>query len=125
MRIAAIAARTLRWPIAGHGAARGRSERAAVILEVRSDRGIVGLGEAAPLPGLSRDMLDDAERAIAAFAGRAPLTIDAPAAAFAVAASAPPAARFAIETALLDALARERGISLASLLRPAGVAAVP
>ena len=124
MRVVAISARTLRWPIAGDGAARGRSERAAVILEVRSDHGIVGLGEAAPLPGMSRDTLEDAERAITEFARRAPLAIDEPGAAFALAASAPPAARFAIETALLDALARERGVSLASLLRPAGVPAV-
>ncbi|MEO7736355.1 MAG: enolase C-terminal domain-like protein [Kofleriaceae bacterium] len=120
----AIAARTLRWPIAGHGAARGRTERAAVILEVRSERDSVGLGEAAPLPGMSRDTLEDAEAAIAAFARRAPVVIDEPDAAFALAASAPPAARFAIETALLDALARERGVSLASLLRPPGVPAV-
>jgi o-succinylbenzoate synthase len=124
MRIVAIAARTLRWPIAGHGAARGRRERAAVILEVRSERGIVGLGEAAPLPGMSRETIDDAARAIAGFAACAPVVIDEPAAAFALAASAPPAARFAIETALLDALARERGVALASLLRPPGAPAV-
>jgi o-succinylbenzoate synthase len=125
MRIVAIAACTLRWPIAGHGAARGRSERAAVILEVRSDRGIIGLGEAAPLPGMSRDTLDDAARAIAAFIGRAPFEVADRDAAFGHAAGvASPAARFAIETALLDALARERSVTLAALLRPPGVPAV-
>ena len=123
MRVVAIAARTLRWPIASHGAARGRSERAAVILEVRSDRGSVGLGEAAPLPGMSGDSIEETEAAIAAFARRAPVEIDDVDAAFALAAGAPPAARFAIETALLDALAREHGVSLASLLRPPGVSA--
>jgi len=116
MRIASIAARTVRWPIAGTGAARGRRERAAVILEVRSDGGIVGLGEAAPLPGMSVDTLADAERAIAAFARRAPFTIEDRDDVFALAAGAPAAARFAIETALLDALAREAGVSLARLL---------
>jgi len=48
MRIVAIAARTHRWPITGEGAARGRSERASVLLEVRTDRNAIGLGEAAP-----------------------------------------------------------------------------
>ncbi|HMG52982.1 MAG TPA: enolase C-terminal domain-like protein [Kofleriaceae bacterium] len=161
MRIAAIAAQTLRWPIAGTGAARGRSERAAVILEVRSERGAIGLGEAAPLPGMSLDTLEQAEQALAAFArlapfelavlelagidrdshveaaigaghahvgavnisdaclapeARMPFAIVDPSAAHAFA-IAPPAARFAIETALCDAIARERGVSLAALLR--------
>ena len=122
MRIAAIAARTVRWPIAGTGAARGRSERAAVVVEVRSDRGAVGLGEAAPLPGMSPDTLDDAEQAIAVFARLTGVELaDREAARLLVAATtAPPAARFALETALFDALAREHGISLAALLRAPG-----
>ena len=169
MRIASIAAQTLRWPIAGTGAARGRSERAAVFLEVRTERGAIGLGEAAPLPGMSLDTLEQAERAIAAFAALAPFelavlapsprtshdalaglaeldrdraaigaghahvaAVSAPTASLApearlpfaivdpsvahALAIAPPAARFAIETALCDAIARERGVSLAALL---------
>jgi len=141
VRIVSIAWRTIRWSIASRGAARGRTERAAVVLEVRSERGAVGLGEAAPLPGMSPDTLDDAERAIAAFAQRAPLELPDREAVYALAAAtaatasgiampAPadrsvatplpaagsPAARFAIEAALLDALARERGISLSALL---------
>jgi o-succinylbenzoate synthase len=128
MRIVSIAAQTIRWPIAGHGAARGRTERAAVVLEVRGEHGVIGLGEAAPLPGMSPDTLADAEHAVAAFARRPPFELADRQAAYAVAAAASslataspaaasPAARFAIETALLDALARERGISLAALLR--------
>jgi o-succinylbenzoate synthase len=127
MRIAAIVARTVRWPIAGTGAARGRSERAAVLVEVRTDRGAIGLGEAAPLPGMSRDTLDDAERAIAAF-GRLTGTAlaDREAARLIVAATtAPPAARFALETAVFDALAREHGVSLAALLGAPGRPRVP
>lgn len=122
MRIAAVAARTVRWPIAGTGAARGRSERAAVLVEVRSERGAVGLGEAAPLPGMSPDTLEDAERAIASFARLAGTALaDREAARLLVAATtAPPSARFALETALFDALAREHGISLAALLRAPG-----
>lgn len=129
MRIASIAAQTVRWPIAGTGAARGHSERAAVIVEVRGERGAIGLGEAAPLPGMSLDTLAEAERAIARFAGLPPFEIAAPCqildgrAAQALAA-APPAARFAIETALLDALARDQGVSLAALLRASAGPAV-
>lgn len=127
MRIASIAAHTVRWPIAGTGAARGRSERAAVLVEVRSDRGAIGLGEAAPLPGMSPDTLDDAEAAIAAFARLAGVGLDdREAARLRVAATtAPPAARFALETALFDALAREQRISLAALLRAPGRGPAP
>ena len=118
MRIVALAAETVRWPIAGTGAARGRSERAAVIVEVRSAGGATGLGEAAPLPGASPDTLADARDAIALFARLAPFeVVDRDAAHLLVASTTPsPAARFGLETALLDALAREQGISLAALL---------
>jgi o-succinylbenzoate synthase len=121
MRITSIAAQTVRWPISSVGSARGRGARAAVILEVRTDAGIVGLGEAAPLPGMSNETIGDAERAIAAFTRRAPLELvdhEAREAREAVVglAAASPAARFAIETALLDALARHRRTSLAAVL---------
>jgi L-alanine-DL-glutamate epimerase-like enolase superfamily enzyme len=122
MRIAAIAARTVRWPIAGTGAARGRSERVAVLVELRTARGATGLGEAAPLPGMSPDTLDDAEQAIAAFARFAGTALDDREAArqLVAATTASPAARFALETALFDALAREHGISVAALLGAPG-----
>jgi L-alanine-DL-glutamate epimerase-like enolase superfamily enzyme len=133
MRIVSVAARTIRWSIASRGAARGRTERAAVVIEARTDRGVVGLGEAAPLPGMSPDTLEDAERAIAAFAQGAPFELAdreaayALAAASSLAATASPSARFAIETALLDALARDRGIALAALLGSSagGAARIP
>lgn len=127
MRIASIAARTIRWSIASRGAARGRTERAAVVVELRTDRGVVGLGEAAPLPGMSPDTLDEAEHALAAFAQRAPFELADREAAYATTLRASsaftscPAARFAIETALLDALARTHGVPLSALLAaPAG-----
>jgi L-alanine-DL-glutamate epimerase-like enolase superfamily enzyme len=129
MRIVSAASRTLRWTIDSGGAARGRTERAAVVLEVRTDGGVIGLGEAAPLAGLSRDTLEDAARAIAAFTARVPFALaDREAAGAMVAASGSASARFAIETALLDALARHHGVSIAALLRtPPGahVGAVP
>ena len=121
MRIAAIAARTVRWPIAGTGAARGRTERAAVIVEVRTERGAIGLGEAAPLPGMSSDTLGDAARAITTFPRLTGATLDDPDALRQLAGERgvilTPAAWFALETAVFDAFARERGISLAALLR--------
>ncbi len=146
MRIVSIAACTIRWSIASLGAARGRTERAAVVIEARTNRGVIGLGEAAPLPGMSPDTLGDAERAITAFTQRAPFELHDREAAYALAATASdlataspatspaaispaatspaatspaaasPAARFAIETALLDALARDRRITVAALL---------
>src|SRR4029079_17119236 len=106
-------------------------DRIAILLEVRSGGGAIGLGEAAPLPGMSRDTIEDSERALAAFARHAPLDVvvrdpislgaqaeprgaDAagaidPCVPFELAdpdaartfAAAPPATRFAIETALL------------------------
>src|SRR4029078_3210685 len=90
--------------------------------------------EAAPLPGMSMDTLEDAERALAAFARRAPFDVLAlpgaaetdPCMPFEIAdrdaahafATSPAAARFAIETALLDVLAREHRVSIAALLAP-------
>jgi L-alanine-DL-glutamate epimerase-like enolase superfamily enzyme len=123
MRIAALAARTLRWSITGDGAARGRRERAAVLLEIRTEMGAIGLGEAAPLPGMSPDSLEDAARALAAFAASAlGERVDRAAACALAVGAAPssPAARFAIETALLDALAREHAASLAASLAARG-----
>lgn len=124
MRVAAITARTVRWAIAGTGAARGRSARAAVLVEVRTGDGVIGLGEAAPLPGMSAETLDGAARAIERFAAGATFELDDVDAVFARTVSLIGAARFAIETALLDALARTRGVTLAELLVPAPAARV-
>lgn len=118
MRIVAVTARTVRWPIEPRGAARGAwREREALIVVVRDEDGTTGLGEAAPLPGMSIDSLADAEAAIAELAARAPIAIDSPAHATGLAdrITHAPAARFAIETALLSALAQRSGQSIAAL----------
>ena len=80
----------------------------AVIVGVRSDDGATGLGEAAPLPGMSIDSIADAAAAFADLAACVPIAIDSPAHATGIAdrITAAPAARFAIETALLAALAQ-------------------
>jgi o-succinylbenzoate---CoA ligase len=181
VRVIGVEHRVLTWPIANVGAARGRSSRTAIVLAVRTARGAIGLGEAAPLPGLSRDTLADAVRAIERFgdavreielladaaprierlADAAPMIANAVPtisdAASMIASAAPtserladaapmianaaptserlatpvhwteiarrlapnsPAARFAIETALGAALAREQGTTLAVVLAP-------
>ena len=196
MRIVRARTQLVRWPIAPEGAARELRERSALLLEVVTADGHVGLGEAAPLPGMSSDTLADAEAALAAFVARIPFELapvleelaisasgrivaitdpppiidDAAPVATArertpttpmeiaragdtarhrarrestrhtgsaatrgllddvIAVSAPttsPSARFAIETALLAAAAREMGMPIASLLVPKPAPSLP
>ena len=80
MIIAGVTSHRLRWPIAPGGAARDSwREREAIVLAVRGDDGATGLGEAAPLPGMSIDAIEDAERAIGELASRVPLVLESPA----------------------------------------------
>ncbi len=115
--IVGVVHRTVRWPIEPRGAARGAwHERTAVIVGVRADRA-TGLGEAAPLPGMSIDRFTDAEAAFTDLAACVPIVVESTAHASAVAdrITAAPAARFAIETALLVALAQDARTSVAGL----------
>jgi O-succinylbenzoic acid--CoA ligase len=121
MRIVAVEHRLVRWSIAPTGPARGLTARESVLVVARDDAGHIGLGEAAPLPraaSMSIDTIDDAVTAVHALAARVPITIDSPghAAAFADRIATAPAARFAIECALLSALAQCRSTSVAALL---------
>lgn len=128
LHIASVRTRTVRWPIAGTGAARGRTERAAILVEVTTVDGHVGVGEAAPLPGTSIDSLAAATAGVAALAARAPLTIEATLEAIARLAAAltdAPSARFAIETALLSALGSQRCGPIAELLVESPARALP
>lgn len=89
-----------------------------------------GLGEASPLPGVSRPTTDELA-AVAEAAQDALARLGAPAdlaacAALAREVAAPwPALVFALETALADALAQHRRVSLAELLAPAPAPRVP
>ena len=116
MRIERVAHRIVRWPIEQRGAATRWSEREAVIIAVTGDA--TGLGEAAPLPGMSIDTVDDAIEAAGALAARLPVVLETPAHAVAIAdrITAAPAARFAIESALLAAYAQHTQTSVAALL---------
>jgi o-succinylbenzoate synthase len=85
--------------------------------------GVHGIGEASPLPGYSPDTLDDAQTALAAIDRRAlgrALALPEINATLKGAAellpSTQPAARMALETAVLDWCARRHGVSAASLL---------
>lgn len=142
MRITGVRARTVRWSLDATGAARGRTERAAILVEVRTDAGHVGLGEAAPLPGVSTDSLADAAAGIAALVARAPFSLALPLedaapapgevvppalaaiAALAAELTASASARFALETALASALAATERRPLAALLDPAPAASL-
>ena len=91
-----IRARVVRWKLDPSGAARGRTIRESVIVEVTRPSGAIGYGEAAPLA--PADSIGTVLRALEDSRVGSP------------------SARFAIETAELDALARERGVPLATLL---------
>ncbi|HSM08876.1 MAG TPA: enolase C-terminal domain-like protein [Gemmatimonadota bacterium] len=90
------------------------AERQAVVLRVVDESGAVGWGEASPLPGYSEDDLTDVEAGLDDWAARwtrdeIPQTGDPgddPALA------ALPAARCAVDTALLDLAARRNGVPL-------------
>ncbi len=115
--------------------------RAAVRIRMRDADGTVGLGEALPLPGYSRDDAASAERALGAIAarvardglpvqetapdavpeasgidGRAAARLDATLAPYSALLSGAPSARFALECALVDLLARRDGVSAAQWL---------
>ena len=119
MNLVALDTRLVTWPLDGTGAAGGRRERSALLVEVRTFAGAIGLGEAAPLAGMTSDTLDDAGRALGALRASMPLELVEDPVALGMLIehfAASPAARFALETAILSALAAEHGVSLAKLL---------
>ncbi|MDO9073987.1 MAG: enolase C-terminal domain-like protein [Rubrivivax sp.] len=109
--------------------------RTAVRIRLRDGQGQAGHGEALPLPGYSSDDADAAERALALLAARGALRVPASAAITGAGGpgsaaalldavlspdaellAAAPSARFALECALLDLLARRAGLSAAQWL---------
>jgi O-succinylbenzoic acid--CoA ligase len=122
VRITRARAQLVRWPIESAGAARGRTERAAILLELVTDTGHVGLGEAAPLddaslaPHAARDSLQAATAELTAFCARVPFDVATDELAAFSAGISSSSARMAVETALLDAQARAAGVPVASLL---------
>jgi o-succinylbenzoate synthase len=99
--------------------------RPSLWLELADEEGRVGLGEASPLPPFSPDDIASSERVLSAIHARlGPIDDHAPAA-FAIeraldpltaTLAGAPAARFALETALLDLLGKRSGAAIAELL---------
>ncbi len=100
------------------------TERKGVLLRLYDDEGRIGLGEASPLPGFSTDTVDRCEKTLAALSAgdlpardpEDPLEIWLESAARLVDPRAP-AARFALETALLDLAGQEERKPISALFR--------
>ena len=104
----------------------GPARREVACLALREASGLTGVGEAAPIPGFSRETLDASRAALLAVAaGLDEIDPDAPPAAEVARVlishsrilDEAPSARFALETALLDLIAQGRGADLASCVR--------
>jgi len=114
-------------PGAVNGAPGAGRERRGVALTVEASAAR-GTGDCSPLPGYSPDEVDDDARALAALP---PIALDPerPLAAQLAGASAPlaalPAARFALEAALLDLVGQLRGLPAHELLGARAPAPVP
>jgi len=99
------------------------SERRALLLVLEDDAGEQGFGEAAPLPGFAADTLEEARSALLPLLGRplpdegaTPSREVTTALAESSAPLASPAARSALEAALLDLWSRRRGVPAYALL---------
>ncbi len=100
----------------------GTMKRAFAVLRLTRDDATTGLGEASPLPGYSPDSMEDVLRELGRLC-EAPLSVDALGGprdvlqqAFSACPMTQPAARFALETALLDWLGNTRGRPVHRLL---------
>lgn len=95
--------------------------RTGLLLHLQDADGRTGRGEASPLAGTSPESLGDARDALETFAARLPLhVVPDPGGVEVLVGRLParvPSARFAIETALLDLVARREDVSMATLLR--------
>lgn len=112
----------LRTPLAtAHG---GRTAVEGLLLRVRDGEGRVGLGEVTPCPGFGTESLPEAAEALGAVRmARAPASLEDIGQAT-VQLGARPAARAGVELALLDLLARTRGVPLCRLLGAPGAGPV-
>ncbi len=101
----------LEVPVGGTG--HFSRERQGLRLNLCGGDGPPGLGECSPLPGYSRDTLFSCERALSdlSFADVASADLSDLKAAVPLSASELPAARFALETALVDRSSRRMGLS--------------
>ncbi len=119
------------WPLRGaQNAQRAWTTREGLVVRLRAGGGLVGYGEAAPLPGFSRDDLGLAERALAStWRSCGPVDTEASVARVlapaAAALASSPAAAFALETALLDLVGHARNAPAWRLARKGDDAPAP
>jgi O-succinylbenzoate synthase len=101
--------------------------RDGVLLRLEDETGAIGWGDAAPLPGFSREALPEVQRTLkdvtAALIGRAldPLDLTSATGSFHTAldaAALSPSARFALDLALFDVAAQRLGRSLPQAMHP-------
>jgi len=110
-------------PAPARNARREWGERESMLLFLHGSHGAIGVGEASPLPGYSPDTIDLCENALRSLtADRLPgRAKDEPVEPWLEESARPlgpnvPAARFALESALLDLAGKEEGISVSELL---------
>lgn len=98
--------------------------RSGVVIELWDEDGVVGIGEASPLPGHSRSTLSDCQAALTDLTQRMS-GWDAEGWPVVPSLAGLPEARFAFETALCDLLARRHGVSVATFLGGHSLAQIP
>lgn len=108
---------------AARAGARSLTSRRGLLLRLEDQAGCWGQGEASPLPGYSPDTIEEARAEIEAAPWGALAELDRSAGcdaflgdALRLLAVQRPSARFAVETALLDLLGRDRGLPVSTLL---------
>gem|GEM_PF-2526210 len=105
-----VETKVVRWAIEPRGAARGRTERVSMLLKLWDEEHGLGFGEAAPLPGMSPETIEDVIDVLTS--GKQPPT-------------SMPSACFALETALLSAEAQRKGIPLSQLMSQSAAKSLP
>lgn len=100
------------------------THREGIVLRLCTDAGVVGLGEASPHPALGPGAVREVEETLECLAPRL-LGLRVECLEPSPSPDIPPALACALDTAVLDALARARGVSVARLLSESVRASVP
>lgn len=104
------------------------SHRDGLVLRLRDDSGMAGLGEVAPLPGLHHESLDQALEQVQSLLREIeslPLMTESNWSAATKQLNLYPSVRFGFESALLELVSQATGLAVPELLFGCGVSAVP
>jgi len=119
VKITAVTWRWFRLPVRRFSSAAGAmTERGGAIVRLTTDAGIVGVGEAAPLPDRQTETMAEIDEGLKRMADRLAGCELTSARFLDGLPEASAAITCAVETAALDALGRAQGVSVASLLAP-------